>query len=142
GAARSGEIVIRAEGLVVGYLPGRGALDPDGSPAREPRRVATAPFLAAQRGDRIGIVGPNGAGKTTLLRTIAGELPPLDGMLTFGNATQLGYLAQLRRAAIPGETVIDALTSTIPVPPGEARSYLARFLFRGDDAFKEVRTLS
>jgi ABC-type multidrug transport system ATPase subunit len=104
--------------------------------------VAKAPFLAAQRGERIGIVGPNGAGKTTLLRTIAGELPPLDGMLTFGNATQLGYLAQLRRAAIPGETVIDALTSTIPVTPGEARSYLARFLFRGDDAFKEVRTLS
>ena len=26
--------------------------------------------------------------------------------------------------------------------PGEARAYLARFLFRGDDAFKEVRALS
>jgi ATP-binding cassette subfamily F protein 3 len=142
GPSRSGEIVVRAEELVVGYLPGRGALDGEGRPATEARIVAKAPFLAAQRGERIGIVGPNGAGKTTLLRTIAGELPPLDGMLTFGNATQLGYLAQLRRAAIPGETVIDALTSTIPVTPGEARSYLARFLFRGDDAFKEVRTLS
>jgi len=142
GPSRSGEIVVRAEELVVGYLPGRGALDGEGRPATEARIVAEAPFLAAQRGERIGIVGPNGAGKTTLLRTIAGELPPLDGMLTFGNATQLGYLAQLRRAAIPGETVIDALTSTIPVTAGEARSYLARFLFRGDDAFKEVRTLS
>jgi energy-coupling factor transporter ATP-binding protein EcfA2 len=28
------------------------------------------------------------------------------------------------------------------VTAGEARSYLARFLFRGDDAFKEVRSLS
>jgi energy-coupling factor transporter ATP-binding protein EcfA2 len=28
------------------------------------------------------------------------------------------------------------------VTPGEARGYLARFLFRGDDAFKEVRLLS
>jgi ATP-binding cassette, subfamily F, member 3 len=142
GPSRSGEIVVRAEELVVGYLPGRGALDGEDRPATEARIVAKAPSLAAQRGERIGIVGPNGAGKTTLLRTIAGELPPLDGMLTFGNATQLGYLAQLRRAAIPGETVIDALTSTIPVTAGEARSYLARFLFRGDDAFKEVRTLS
>ena len=53
----------------------------DGSPATEPQVVARAPFLAAQRGERIGIVGPNGAGKTTLLRTIAGELPPLDGTL-------------------------------------------------------------
>ena len=142
GPSRSGEIVVRAEDVVVGYLPGRGALDAEGRSAREPRFVAKAPFLAAQRGDRIGIVGPNGAGKTTLLRTIAGELPPLDGALTFGNAIQIGYLAQLRRAAIAGETVIDALVGAIPVTPGEARSYLARFLFRGDDVFKEVRTLS
>ncbi len=30
----------------------------------------------------------------------------------------------------------------IPLTPGEARGYLARFLFRGDDVFKEVRSLS
>ena len=142
GAARSGEIVVRAENLVVGYLPGRGALDAEGRPATEARRVATAPFLAAQRGDRIGIVGPNGAGKTTLLRTIAGDLPPIDGSLSFGNAVQPGYLAQLRGAAIPGTTVLDALIEAIPVTPGEARSFLARFLFRGDDVLKEVRLLS
>ncbi len=90
----------------------------------------------------IGIVGPNGAGKTTLLRTIAGDLPPLDGALSFGNAVQPGYLAQLRDAAIPGETVLDALLGAIPVTAGEARGFLARFLFRGDDVFKEVRALS
>ena len=142
GPSRSGEIAVRIEGVAVGYLPGRGAMAADGSPAREPRVVARAPFLAAQRGERIGIVGPNGAGKTTLLRTIAGDLPPLDGSITFGNAVQIGYLAQLRGAAIAGATVLDALTETIPLTAGEARSYLARFLFRGDDAFKEVRSLS
>jgi ATP-binding cassette subfamily F protein 3 len=104
--------------------------------------VARAPFLAGQRGERIGIVGPHGAGKTTLLRTIAGDLPALDVTLTFGHAVQLGYLAQLREAAITGSTVLDALTQAFPVTQGEARAYLARFLFRGDDAFKEVRTLS
>ncbi|HUP54207.1 MAG TPA: ABC-F family ATP-binding cassette domain-containing protein [Methylomirabilota bacterium] len=142
GPARSGEIVVRIDDLTVGYLPGRGAVRPDGEPATEPQVVARVPFLAAQRGDRIGIVGPNGAGKTTLLRTIAGDLPPLDGSLSFGNAVQLGYLAQLRGAAIAGTTVLDALLDTIPVTAGEARAYLARFLFRGDDAFKEVRSLS
>jgi ATP-binding cassette subfamily F protein 3 len=128
GPVRSGEIVIRAEGLTVGYLPDK--------------LVARAPFLAARRGDRIGIVGPNGAGKTTLLRTIAGDLPPLDGAIAFGHGVQLGYLAQLREAAIPGATVLDALLESVPVTPGEARAYLARFLFRGDDAFREVRLLS
>ena len=139
GPVRSGELVIRLEDLAVGYLPGRGALLPDGTDAPEPVTVATAPFLAAQRGERIGIVGPNGAGKTTLLRTIAGDLPPLDGGITFGHQVQPSYLAQLRDAAIPGATVLDAIMEAIPLTPGEARGYLARFLFRGDDAFKEVR---
>ncbi|HET7727101.1 MAG TPA: ABC-F family ATP-binding cassette domain-containing protein [Candidatus Limnocylindrales bacterium] len=142
GPVRSGELVIRLEDLAVGYLPGRGAVDRDGAPARAPVVVARAPFLAAQRGERLGIVGPNGAGKTTLLRTIAGELPPIDGGLAFGHQVQPGYLAQLRDAAIPGTTVLDALLEAIPVTPGEARGYLARFLFRGDDVFKEVRSLS
>ena len=142
GPSRSGEIVVRVEGLSVGYLPGRGAVGADGEAATDPKLVATVPFLAAQRGERIGIVGPNGAGKTTLLRTIAGDLPPLDGAVTFGNAVQIGYLAQLRSAGIAGATVLDALLEAAPVTAGEARGYLARFLFRGDDAFKEVRLLS
>ena len=54
----------------------------------------------------------------------------------------IGYLAQLRGAAIPGETVLGAMTSAISITEGEARSYLARFLFRGDDTLKEVRALS
>ena len=105
---------MRAENLVVGYLPRlrREASDADdGETQLEPLAIARVPFLAAQRGDRIGIVGPNGAGKTTLLRTIAGDLPPLDGVVTIGMGVSIGYLAQLRDAAIPGETVLGALTS-------------------------------
>jgi ATP-binding cassette subfamily F protein 3 len=132
GPARSGETVVRLDDLDVGYL----------RPPEPPRLVAHADFLAAHRGERIGIVGPNGAGKTTLLRTIAGELPPLDGSIAFGNRIQLGYLAQLRAPAFPGETVLDVLLDAAPVTPGEARSYLARFLFRGDDVLREVRLLS
>ena len=111
-------------------------------PATEAKVVARALFLAAQRGERIGIVGPNGAGKTTLLRTIAGDLPPLDGSITFGNAVQdSGHLAQLRSAGSPADGP--------RCPDGGCAGHCrrgarvpARFLFRGDDAFKEVRLLS
>ena len=128
GAPRSGEVVLRMEDLVVGHPGG-----PD---------VARAVRLEATRGERIGIVGPNGAGKTTLLRVIAGELPPRDGRLVFGANVQLGYLAQVRTNPLAGETVLDALLGEIPMTGGEARGFLARFLFRGDDVFKEVRSLS
>ncbi|MGD0862886.1 MAG: ABC-F family ATP-binding cassette domain-containing protein [Candidatus Limnocylindrales bacterium] len=137
GPARSYETVVRAEGLVVGYAAAAG----DGS-ARTETPVARVPWLELRRGDRVGIVGPNGAGKTTLLRTIAGELPPLDGALDLGRNVQLTYLAQLRDAPIPGVTVLDAVLDALPLSQGAARSHLARFLFRGDDVFKEVAALS
>ncbi|MFH1475843.1 MAG: ABC-F family ATP-binding cassette domain-containing protein, partial [Chloroflexota bacterium] len=126
--ARSGDVVLRMDDLVVGHPGG-----PD---------VARAVRLEAARGERIGIVGPNGAGKTTLLRVIAGELPLRDGRLVFGANVQLGYLAQVRTNPLVGETVLDTLLSQIPMTAGEARGYLARFLFRADDVFKEVRALS
>jgi ATP-binding cassette subfamily F protein 3 len=136
--ARSYESVVRAEGLVVGYLA------PTAAPtaASSQTAVARVPWLELRRGDRIGIVGPNGAGKTTLLRTIGGDLPPLDGALDIGRNVQLSYLAQLRDAPIPGATVLDALLDEMPLTAAAARSHLARFLFRGDDVFKEVTALS
>jgi ATP-binding cassette, subfamily F, member 3 len=158
-AARSYESVVRAEGLVVGYrsmdgaalagltvASGAGAVTSSATtsapaaPAVTP--VATVPWLELRRGDRVGIVGPNGAGKTTLLRTIAGELQQLDGMVDVGRNVQLSYLAQLRDAPIPGATVLDALLDEMPLTPAAARGHLARFLFRGDDVFKEITALS
>jgi energy-coupling factor transporter ATP-binding protein EcfA2 len=87
-------------------------------------------------------VGPNGAGKTTLLRTLAGQLPALRGFVRIGKNVQLAYLSQLRDRALPGDTVLDAMLAAAPLEPGAARSYLARFLFRGDDVAKPVRELS
>jgi ATP-binding cassette subfamily F protein 3 len=154
-AARSYESVVRAENLVVGYgaAAARRMNQPEGgrigaTPASNAPNaapdvpVARVPWLELRRGDRVGIVGPNGAGKTTLLRTIAGELPPLDGGLDIGRNVQLSYLAQLREMPIPGVTVLDAVLDELPLGQGAARSHLARFLFRGDDVLKEIGALS
>src|SRR5882724_1363807 len=97
-----------------------------------------------RRGECLGIIGPNGSGKTTFLRTILKKVPPLAGEIRWGTKVQVGYYAQqlddlddrneiimeLRRVASPGATA------------GELRSFLAKFLFRGDDVYKHVRDLS
>jgi ATP-binding cassette, subfamily F, member 3 len=97
-----------------------------------------------RRGECLGIIGPNGSGKTTFLRTILKKIPPLAGEIRWGTKVQVGYYAQqlddlddrneiimeLRRVASPGATA------------GELRSFLAKFLFRGDDVYKHVRDLS
>ncbi|HEX5466050.1 MAG TPA: ABC-F family ATP-binding cassette domain-containing protein, partial [Candidatus Limnocylindrales bacterium] len=134
GPVRSGDLVVALREAVAGFPPTRER------PAGRP--VLRVPRLELRRGQRVGIVGPNGAGKTTLLRTIAGELPLLDGTLQVGAGVQPGYLAQLRVSRLPGLTVLDALLERSRVEPGAARAYLARFLFRGDDVAKPVAELS
>jgi len=134
GPARSGDVALSLEGMLVGFP--RSAAAPQGVP------ILAVTRLEATRGDRIGVVGPNGAGKTTLLRTVAGVLSPLDGFIKLGANVQPGYLAQIREAPIPGATVMDAILAAARVENGPARSYLARFLFRGEDVFKPVSELS
>ena len=84
------------------------------APTRSPRAV----WLAASRGDRIGIVGPNGAGKTTLLRTIAGDLHPLDGRLIFGQRDPGGLP---RPAARRGDPRVDGARRDPRGDAGHAR---------------------
>ncbi len=132
-AARSAEIVASLEGVLCGYpaLDGNAAVP-----------IAKVARLEVRRGERIGLVGPNGAGKSTLLRTMAGGLPALDGFVRIGKNVMPGYLSQLRDRPLGGTNVLDALIAAAPVTPGQARSYLARFLFRGDDVLKPVAELS
>jgi ABC-type cobalamin/Fe3+-siderophores transport system ATPase subunit len=108
----------------------------------EARPVVRVERLEVRRGERIGLVGPNGAGKTTLLRTIAGQLPAVSGFVRIGRGTAPAYLSQLRDRPLPGTTVLDAMVAASRLDEGPARSYLARFLFRGDDARKPVAELS
>jgi ATP-binding cassette subfamily F protein 3 len=131
--SRSAEIVVSLEGLLCGYPA---AEDEAAVPITKVER------LEVRRGDRIGLVGPNGAGKSTLLRTIAGQLRAMDGFVRIGKNVMPGYLSQLRDRSLGGVNVLDALTAVAPVTPGAARSYLARFLFRGDDVLKPVSELS
>jgi ATP-binding cassette subfamily F protein 3 len=99
--------------------------------------------LLLKRGERAGLVGPNGSGKTTFIRTLLGEIAPLEGRLRIGANVRIGYLAQAQDALQPHMTVLDALMEADPaLTVGEARAYLARFLFTGDDVFKRVATLS
>lgn len=94
-------------------------------------------------GERLGITGPNGSGKTTLLRLILGELPPDAGRVELNPRARVGYCPQ-QADDLPAErTVLEHVVSACPkLDERRARSFLARFLFRGEDVFKRVGELS
>lgn len=98
--------------------------------------------LVVERGQRVGIIGPNGAGKTTLLSLMAGRIAPASGEVVLGHQTEVGYFSQSLIELDEENTVLEELLDVRNLPLGEARSLLARFLFRGEDVFKRVAVLS
>ena len=98
--------------------------------------------LIVESKDRIGLVGPNGAGKTTLLRMIIGDEEPTSGTLSIGYSVDIGYFAQDLGELDPSNTVLEELLEWEDLTLGEARSFLAKFLFRGDDVYKAIPALS
>ncbi|MEJ5202232.1 MAG: ABC-F family ATP-binding cassette domain-containing protein, partial [Anaerolineales bacterium] len=128
--ARSGDLVLRTNGLSIGY-------------ADEGRPLFSVPDLILQRGECAAILGPNGAGKTTFLKTLLGQVPPFSGEVILGASLRIGYFAQAHESLHPERTLMQEIEEVAPkMLPAEIRNYLAKFLFSGDDVFKTVETLS
>ena len=62
------EALLRADGIVAGYLPGVNILD--------------GTDLYCGDGELVGVIGPNGAGKSTLLKALFGLVHVRDGSVT------------------------------------------------------------
>ena len=128
---RTGQIAIRTSKLGVGYQQnGHGV------------QLLNVADTQLERGSRTAIIGSNGIGKTTLLKTLLGETPPIVGNASLGHNVEPGYYSQGSTDLPRHSTVLNALIDARNLRIPEARNYLARFLFRGDDVFKSTSALS
>lgn len=128
GVERAGNQVLKVEKLSIGY--GDNVLSKD----------ITFSLL---RGECLGVIGPNGSGKTTFLKTIQGKLPAIKGESSWGTKTSIGYYSQQLEDLDARNDIIGELRRVAPsAENGQLRSFLAMFLFTGDDIFKSVRDLS
>ncbi len=128
-AARSGDRVLSLDRLSIGF----------------PSKVFASDLsFLLRRGERLGVIGGNGTGKTTFLRTIIGKLEPIKGDYNWGTGVNIGYYDQQLQMVDDRHTVLEEIRSLAPssITDGELRGFLGRFLFSGDDAYKQVASLS
>lgn len=106
-------------------------------------RVIKELSLKLRRGQKIGIIGANGTGKTTFLKTVAGELPAVDGKGNLGNNVLLAYYDQQTASIQSEDTVLKHFHDLYPaMTEKEVRNILGMYLFTGQDAAKKVSNLS
>lgn len=95
-------------------------------------------------GSRIGLLGRNGAGKSTLIKSLAGEIALLNGERYCAQELKVGYfsqhqLEQLHRGSSPVDHILRAKPA---LGEPQARSFLGKFGFSGDQALETVNNMS
>ena len=99
------------------------------------------------RGGIVGVIGPNGAGKTTLFKMIVGAEKPDSGEVKVGETVKIAYAEQTRDSLQADHSIFDEISQgdeIIKLGKREinARAYVSRWMFSGDEQQKKVGILS
>ena len=96
-----------------------------------------------KRGEKVALIGENGRGKTTLFKIIMDKVEADKGIKVLGTNVNVGYYDQEQSDLNLDKTILDEVWDEFPnLTTSKLRSYLASFLFTGDDVFKVINTLS
>ncbi|MDR1774351.1 MAG: ABC-F family ATP-binding cassette domain-containing protein [Clostridioides sp.] len=99
--------------------------------------------LDVYRGEKIALIGANGIGKSTLFKIITGDETSFDGSVKFGANVEYSYFHQEQKTLNLKNTVIEEIWQNYQhLTQTEVRNILGSFLFKDDDVFKEISTLS
>jgi ATP-binding cassette subfamily F protein 3 len=95
-------------------------------------------------GSRIGLLGRNGAGKSTLIKSLAGELAILNGERYCAQELKIGYFSQhqLEQLHVTSSPVDHIIRAKPELGEPQARTFLGKFGFSGDQALSQVATMS
>ena len=106
--------------------------------------VIEAVNLSLSPGSRIGILGPNGAGKSTFIKSLAKQLPLLEGEFQGSQHLKLGYFAQhqLEHLDLNASALLQLQRFAKDENETSLRTYLGSFDFHGDKVTERITNFS
>lgn len=123
-------VALRCQDVTVGYAP--------------EKPILSHVEFEIDRGEHLAVLGENGQGKSTLLKSLAGELPLLNGAVRWGHNMRVAYYAQHVPLMLPKTGTAGDYLSVVSgqALPEDLLRMASNFLFTQDDLEKPISILS
>lgn len=98
--------------------------------------------MLIRNGETVVLIGANGCGKSTMIKILLGVEQADYGTASLGSSIKLGYLPQVITFKDENKTILECFREDLVITEGEARKYLAKYMFFGESVFARVGNLS
>ena len=96
-----------------------------------------------KRNERVFVLGMNGCGKTTLFKILLNKIRADSGRIEYGVNVDTGYFDQVQENLNLENNALNEVWDMFPfMTQTEVRTALGSFLFKGDDVFKKLSSMS
>ena len=98
--------------------------------------------LEIHYGEKVQLKGKNGSGKSTLIKIILGEDNDFSGEVKINYSAKIGYIPQEIKFKNEKENILNYFLKDYVGSETEARTFLAKYMFYGNNVFKKLEELS
>lgn len=93
-------------------------------------------------GEKVRLTGKNGSGKSTIIKLILGKDLDFTGEIKINPSAKIGYIPQEIKFENEQETIFDYFSKEYNKSQTDIRTFLAKYMFFGNNVFKRLQELS
>ncbi len=107
------------------------------------KRIFDSLSMHLKKGERVFVIGDNGCGKSTFFKLLTSQIEQDSGEIRYGAKVDVSYFDQMQKDLDLEKTALDEVYDAYPhFDLTTVRTMLGSFMFKGDDVFKKLKSMS